>query len=264
MHLYHLILAIGATGRLTRLTTTDVITQPLRRRVHRLVLYNRSERATLAPQQWAPVTSGSRTLPRHWVYALLTCDWCVAVWIATAIVTVDSVCGNSPAVLVPEAVLATAFFAGWLTTNSTSARHVQPQEGTAAMTTEKTAIASPWVIAYAELATLYALERANARLLHQLPRSARHHSNGLRTADRATWHTKIATDDIDVDQLLDGALARLDNAEQVLGAETAVCLRDTIGTYLKILLAAGLPFSRDDLARVLASRQQCLPSSTAA
>lgn len=58
------VLAVGATGRLTRLVTSDTITTPIRARLVRALPEGRA-------------TTGSE---------FLTCPWCVSVWIAPVVI----------------------------------------------------------------------------------------------------------------------------------------------------------------------------------
>jgi hypothetical protein len=119
-----------------------------------------------------------------------------------------------------------------------------------------------WLMALAEHAVLTALETANRRLLRRVGRSARHHSNRLRETDPVRWHLVIEHDSaaVDVDGLLDGVLARFDQAAACLDNGTASCLHLAVETYLRTVIGARLEHHPDQLARVV-GQASCLTAA---
>lgn len=79
------VLVWGATARLTRLITTDRL--PFARL-----------RAAII-RRW-----GSESLPAEGI----RCDWCIAIWVAAAIVPLAFVFGASPWFFLPAAILTSA------------------------------------------------------------------------------------------------------------------------------------------------------------
>lgn len=115
-------------------------------------------------------------------------------------------------------------------------------------------------LAFAEQAVLTALDTANRRLLRKRGRAARHHSNGLRRLDPLRWHTVISTQGVDVDELLDGALRLFDLTAAQLDPVDAECIRTAISVYLRIVLASGKEYERDQLAACI-HKAGCLPDA---
>ena len=75
------VLALGATGRITRLITSDTITAPLRARAARVI----------------------REETRDAFATFITCPWCVSVWVAPPVIALgwwparaDDRVGNRP------------------------------------------------------------------------------------------------------------------------------------------------------------------------
>lgn len=87
-------LTVGATARLTRLVGADTITEPLR-----------AVTVGLAARVWAPAG--------FFLAALLSCHWCLSVWMAAA-----TVAGwwllPGPVWMSATLVLTAAYAAGWL------------------------------------------------------------------------------------------------------------------------------------------------------
>lgn len=76
-----LIRTVGAAARLTRLTTSDSITEPARKRVLEFVRFNRTQRRALAAGQPVPPPKHPRAAAaRNKVCELLTCPWCIGFW----------------------------------------------------------------------------------------------------------------------------------------------------------------------------------------
>lgn len=75
------ILALAAF-RVTRLVTQDTITEPFRMRLYSFAWNDdRPTEAEGAPGIWVPTP---RAAWRTNLYRLLTCDWCLGVWMSTA------------------------------------------------------------------------------------------------------------------------------------------------------------------------------------
>lgn len=85
-----LVLAALATARLTRLVTSDRLTQ--------------------APRHWVV-----RRLPEGSLLAyLVVCDWCVSVYVGGAVAVAGAVAGAWPWTWAAPAALAFSYVAGWL------------------------------------------------------------------------------------------------------------------------------------------------------
>lgn len=82
------LLALGATARITRLVTRDFITRHLRAYVIR------------------------RLGPDHDVPYLLTCPWCLSVWVAAGVMTVAWFYGGHPGFIIPAAALTASYLIG--------------------------------------------------------------------------------------------------------------------------------------------------------
>lgn len=118
----------------------------------------------------------------------------------------------------------------------------------------------------AELAAMGALLTANRRLVRKLPRAVRHHTTGLRTVDPLQWHTRLvaqaAVAAVDVDELLDGALAVFHRTTPPERRVAAGCVADAILSYLRRVISEGSPYDRDALARVI-DATRCLDGEIA-
>lgn len=87
MTIWTFFLAFGATARLTRLVTDDVITQPIR--------------------EWVVIRWGGHSK----IATLITCPWCLGLWTAAAVITWEEVAryhGWNQWFTLPAAVLAIA------------------------------------------------------------------------------------------------------------------------------------------------------------
>jgi hypothetical protein len=89
-----LILAALATARLTRMVTTDRITQAPREQLLRYLITRYGEDALI-------------------VY-LVICDWCVSVYVATAVTAAWVLAGDTLWFQAPAAALALSYAAGFL------------------------------------------------------------------------------------------------------------------------------------------------------
>jgi hypothetical protein len=107
-----------------------------------------------------------------------------------------------------------------------------------------------WVVSYAELAALHALEIVGGRLMHKVGRAARHHAGPLRSVDRFQRHTVISAAGMDIDALLDHALDFYDRTAPH-DAQTAQCVREALECYLRTAVCAGKDHSRSVLARMI-------------
>lgn len=111
--LVELIVLALATARLTRLTTRDNITEPLRTRAHEWVMFDsRQRRARAAGDELPPALSPVRTAVRMWVMKLIRCDWCVGFWWAAAVVVVFAIAGDAAGVQIAIGALAVAHLVG--------------------------------------------------------------------------------------------------------------------------------------------------------
>lgn len=113
-------------------------------------------------------------------------------------------------------------------------------------TTAATEVNRDLVMAYAEIAALTVLDQAGRGLMRIKSRRYRGHRNGVDQVETWQRHTIIPTGDVDLDRLLAGAFRILDSVS--LADE---CLRRAVETYVRIIIAAERPYSRDDLARVV-------------
>lgn len=92
------VLALGATGRLTRLVTADTITARLRMRAVRIIGRTSERSAAVA--------------------TFVTCPWCVSVWIAPAVIALGWWPGHRGTASwwwFPAGLLTIAWFTGLLT-----------------------------------------------------------------------------------------------------------------------------------------------------
>lgn len=85
-----LLVAALATARLTRLVTTDRITQ--------------------APRRWALHKLPAESLGAY----LLVCDWCVSVYVGAAVAGAGALAGAWPWTWMAPVTLALSYVAGWL------------------------------------------------------------------------------------------------------------------------------------------------------
>lgn len=102
----------------------------------------------------------------------------------------------------------------------------------------------------AEHAALHALNGANRRLMRAHGRAVRHHSVGLRDIDPLLWHTRLrpATANVEVDDLLRGALGLFHACTPPCLATTARAVADAVTSYVRDRISQGLPHDRAVLA----------------
>lgn len=125
VELNRLVLIGGAAARLTRLTTKDTITEPVRQWGHQRILFNREQRAAIAAGQPVPPPARPNAAQaRTWLHTLVNCEWCASVWWAAALSVIERATLRRPfarAVFQLGATALTASYAvGWL------AEHEQP------------------------------------------------------------------------------------------------------------------------------------------
>ncbi|MDH6279519.1 DUF1360 domain-containing protein [Prescottella agglutinans] len=82
------LLALGATARITRLITRDFITRQLR------------------------VCAIRRFGPDHDIPYLLTCPWCLSIWVAGGVMTIAWFYGEHPGFIIPAAALTASYLIG--------------------------------------------------------------------------------------------------------------------------------------------------------
>lgn len=106
-----LVLAALATYRLTRLVTTDDLTEPMR---HRVLVRFPPRRGALEDDLGRPIPGSSRLVPSLPV-TFVNCSWCVSVWIAGIVLVAVHFAGLLPSwQLAAVAWLAVATSAGLL------------------------------------------------------------------------------------------------------------------------------------------------------
>lgn len=108
-----LLTTAGAAARLTRLATADSITQRPRTALLVRVAHPRRLRDQAALGHEIPPP----TPVRAWFLELLTCPWCLSVWIAALLVPLALLLGDHPAYLATTSVLAVSYIVGWLADN---------------------------------------------------------------------------------------------------------------------------------------------------
>jgi hypothetical protein len=118
------------------------------------------------------------------------------------------------------------------------------------VTTDVATTAQQTWLSYAELAAIGALITANRRLLRKHSRALRNRANRLRQVDPLHWHTILPVVDIDVDELLRGALALFHRTAPTTG-EIAKCVGEAIVLYLQTIIVARIAHDRQALAGVL-------------
>lgn len=112
IHWYQLVLLIGSTARLTRLTTRDTITNPLRD----IVLFNRAQRRARKAGEPVPAPARPRAARvRAWLHTLITCDWCIGVWVSVIVVLVAWPFHGTPLFVLVATILTVAYAVGWIT-----------------------------------------------------------------------------------------------------------------------------------------------------
>lgn len=112
-----------------------------------------------------------------------------------------------------------------------------------------------WILSFAELAVVTVLDTVSARLLRRAGRSARHHSNGLRTLERHQRYTRLPPpQQAELDELVADTL-RVFDATAPAGPDrnTVRCVRASIAGYVTDLVAHSRPHDRDQLAAAINS-----------
>lgn len=79
------LLALGAVARITRFINSDTLVEPVRRKVLR------------------------RYGPESWWYTLITCPWCMSVWVAAAVTPLAWIGARSPVFLLPAMALSMSY-----------------------------------------------------------------------------------------------------------------------------------------------------------
>lgn len=102
---------IGATARLTRLATTDTITELPRTAILARIAQPARLRARAAKGHDIPPP----TPLRGTLLTLATCPWCLSFWIALLLVPIAFLAAGHPAYLAPALVLTASYITGWLT-----------------------------------------------------------------------------------------------------------------------------------------------------
>lgn len=101
MTLLHLVLVVLATARLTRLVTTDVLTERFRQPVVKWLVERPTDRRWLS------------TLYGKLAY-LIVCDWCASMYVATAVVGAWWAWGDTMWLTMVCAALAASYATGFL------------------------------------------------------------------------------------------------------------------------------------------------------
>jgi hypothetical protein len=116
---YRLVLITGSASRLTRLTTRDTLTKPLRDAVRNRVLFSPEQRAALAAGTALPPARSQKDADRRrWLHTLLTCDWCAGFWWSALVVVAARTAGRggTRAALfeIPATILTASYLLGFL------------------------------------------------------------------------------------------------------------------------------------------------------
>lgn len=101
---------IGATARLTRLATTDTITD----RPRTALLTRIAQPARLRAQAAKGRDIPPPTPLRGALLTLATCPWCLSFWIALVLVPLAALTDGHPLYLAPALVLTASYLTGWL------------------------------------------------------------------------------------------------------------------------------------------------------
>lgn len=112
-----LLLAFGATARLTRLVTTDVFPPTVALRARVLAIGVRRHTRPLNAASGVTRTDTSLAVDKTrswWPYKLLTCGWCLSFWIGLAAVTVAYFQPRAWWFLLPAAALTASHITGLL------------------------------------------------------------------------------------------------------------------------------------------------------
>lgn len=107
-----LVVSLGAVARLTRLAAADIITQPLRNRL----LYTAPQRAALRdPTTPLPAPVRPRAAQaRAWAHGLISCPWCVSIWLAALVAVLAWLYGDTLPFLLVTSGLTLSYATGWL------------------------------------------------------------------------------------------------------------------------------------------------------
>jgi hypothetical protein len=115
MGVIELLLTTGAAARLTRLTTRDQITAPLRHRLEERVLFDPAQRAARAAGRAMPGPRSQREAQaRVWLHTLLGCDWCAGFWWSALVATAGHRWGHTGWWRLAATILTASHALGWL------------------------------------------------------------------------------------------------------------------------------------------------------
>lgn len=115
---------VGLAARATRLITADTITKPARAAVHHRILFQPEQRAALAlGEPVPPPSSQARAKARAWAAELLTCRWCMGVWVSTAVVATERAWGHTRLWRAIADTALAAYAVGWLAEHESPAEH---------------------------------------------------------------------------------------------------------------------------------------------
>lgn len=131
IHLLRLLRIVGLSARVTRLVTTDVITQDLRARVLHLITYDPGQRKVLRRHSDLAAAAVDRgedppklVLPKplnpraaQWrlkAAKLVTCNWCAGFWVAVLVTAVDQAAGERRWFRFVSEAATAAHAVGWL------------------------------------------------------------------------------------------------------------------------------------------------------
>lgn len=104
-----LLLLLGLVARVTRLVTTDVITEPLRNKLH-VYGVNRDYSA----EKQAYVGGKASQKLAHFASKLVHCDWCSSVWVGAAAVLSAHWWADTQAWNLVALVASLSFVASWI------------------------------------------------------------------------------------------------------------------------------------------------------
>lgn len=123
---------VGLSARLTRLVTTDVITQDVRERLIERLTYDRRQRAARRehalkvasansrgadappPLKLPPPLNRKHTRLRLKLVKLITCNWCTGVWVAASVIILDRQLGGRKWWRSLSDAATAAYLVGWL------------------------------------------------------------------------------------------------------------------------------------------------------
>lgn len=104
-----LIIATGSAARITRLITTDKITEPMRNALLPVIAQTRRNRRAIARGEPVPPPTPLRAA----IVYQLTCPWCIGMWVSLACITAAQLITGFPAWQIIPAALTTSYIVGW-------------------------------------------------------------------------------------------------------------------------------------------------------